>query len=74
MRDPLNKEYRSPGTSRLLQATQVKQFKWYTLVWARITNSLAGMLCPHAEHVPLDPNNLQDEKKNHSSVADQGFF
>lgn len=29
----------------------------------RITNSLAGIAWPHAEHAPELPNNLRDQRK-----------
>jgi hypothetical protein len=36
----------------------VKQLTWYTRACVRMTNSLAGIGCAHAAHVPLEPNIL----------------
>lgn len=42
---------------------QEKHFMWKTLICGgapvRMTNSLAGMACPHAAHAPPDPNILE---------------
>lgn len=49
------RNYRCGVLNRHTNAT----LRWYTLPWALMTSSLAGIDCPQALQAPLFPNNLK---------------